>query len=157
MPRLSTQPQCLLDSFTQRFPQQREAKELLQAMASVIQTCTFNAERMHSKNLRRARKRVSVAVPDVKLVALSHMSFAGQQCFRGSECSWPPSEPQKRGRPAKSGSGQPATGTRMRWSMASLPAQCSRRHKVYGRSSERLVPTISSTHSRTASLLQRHW
>ena len=109
-------PDCQLDSFTREFLLKydsvemmlsQEAKELLSAMACVLQTCTYNTERVHSKNLRRARKRVSVTIPDVKHIALSHMHAAGEQCFRPSVAAPNPQNPRKRGRPAKSGTGQP--------------------------------------------------
>ena len=105
-------PRCRLDSFTQALLAEydsvqrllsTELKELLGCIASMLQTCTYNTERMHSKNLRRARKRHSTNTADVKHIALAHMSRAALPCFRMPKTGKQDvARKRKRGRPSSS-------------------------------------------------------
>ena len=100
-------PVCLRDSFSQRFLSKyntvtllksNEVWHLLFAIATQWLSTTYSTERIHSKNLRRAKSRALTHRIHVQDASLPHMAFSGP-AFIKKETPQLPSKP--RGRPRK--------------------------------------------------------
>eukprot|EP00971_Amphidinium_carterae_P149858 2970914-Amphidinium_carterae.3 len=84
---LHATPKCLRDNFTNNFLSQEQfntprkllsenARQVLAGIAVVTATTTYSTERLHSRNLRRAKHRVHTHSLDVKAVSVCHMGLA---------------------------------------------------------------------------------
>ena len=82
---LLSKPKCLRDTFSKSFLQKyctpqalcgAEAIAVLKVLAKKALASIFTTERLHSKNLRRAKGRSNTHYPDVKFLGLSHMASA---------------------------------------------------------------------------------
>ena len=78
-------PRCLRDSFSKAFLQKyatpeslsnEEAVEILLLLAKKALHTIYSVERLHSRNLRRARARANTHYASVEHLAVSHMGFA---------------------------------------------------------------------------------
>ena len=84
-------PHCQTDSFSASFLQMydtpqallgEEAKQVLNAAASLLRATKFSTERVHSRNRRRAHLRVQTVRMDVSTLALPHAAEAGLTWWR---------------------------------------------------------------------------
>eukprot|EP00971_Amphidinium_carterae_P350212 6491436-Amphidinium_carterae.2 len=99
-------PLCLRDKFTKALVAQfnsreklvsRECLSILFAIAQKIQLTTYSSERLHSKNLRRARSRVETNRIPLSQLALAHVGISDSL----AQCSSSSKKTRARGRPRK--------------------------------------------------------
>eukprot|EP00971_Amphidinium_carterae_P333516 6468300-Amphidinium_carterae.4 len=99
-------PLCLRDRFSKAFLARYNTREkllspeclsILFVIAQKIQLTTYSSERLHSKNLRRARSRVETNRIPLAQLALAHVgiSESAAQCSSSSQQSKPRGRPRK--------------------------------------------------------------
>ena len=106
-----SRPACTRDEFTSTFLKQypsandllgSECHQVLAMVAACIHSCTFTTERLHSKNIRRTRQRVSTQRADLTFMGLNHAGYAGPPWLRASRLHVTAKKnKKKRGRPVK--------------------------------------------------------
>ena len=107
-------PRCMLDTWSRRFLEMfpgedlkgQEAQAVLELVAEVGMGTTFSTERLHSRNLSRAKQRQSRKA-DVQYLGLSHMGFSAPSSCRHSAPSAQVTSGNRPGRPRKKDKADP--------------------------------------------------
>ena len=105
---LTQTPSCMRDRFAKHFLAAypsvpdlmgAEARVLLLCLARQVTGTTYSTERLHSRNLRRAKGRASTQRINIKDLALPHVAFAGPRyCHKSVQSSRSSNRP---GRPKR--------------------------------------------------------
>eukprot|EP00971_Amphidinium_carterae_P352799 6492734-Amphidinium_carterae.4 len=102
---------CCLEDFSRDFLTKHNSTEallspevqaMLHCLASMLDMTTFSTERLHSRNIRRQRKRQQLTYDiDLTSLALHHMALSGENVALAASMEDSAQERKKRGRPLK--------------------------------------------------------